>query len=294
MQAISFYIGWSLMWLLSLLPFKILYIISDGLYYLIFYVFKYRRNVVYTNLKNAFPEKDEKERHKIAKKFYHHFCDLLVETIKLMTISKKEGLRRFRWVNVEMLEKYYNEGKSVLCVTGHYGNWEVSFQIGLLTKLWPLPIYKPMTNKYFDKYMFKRRARFDAEPVPMSNIFRKLVQYKKENRPTISAFVSDQTPLRSEIQYWTTFLNQDTAMFLGLEKIAKKFNYPVLYVTIDKPKRGYYDLILKSLNDNPADSTEHELTEQHVKALEEDIIRKPELWLWSHRRWKHKKEKTEA
>jgi len=284
---------WSLIWLISLLPLSVLYIISDGLYFLIFKVFKYRRNVVFENLSKAFPEKTEEEKYEIAKKFYHHFCDLLVETVKLWNLPKKEALKRIRWVDIELIRKYYDEGKSLLVVCGHYGNWEASYQIGLLTKHLPLPVYKPLNNKYYDRQLLKSRTRYDAIPVPMHNIFRKLVECKKENILTLSAFVSDQTPLKSEIQYWTTFLNQDTALYLGLEKIARKFNYPVLYLWMDKPKRGYYNIYCRTLHDNPAETKEFELTEMHVKALEEDIKRKPELWLWSHRRWKHKREKAE-
>jgi Kdo2-lipid IVA lauroyltransferase/acyltransferase len=290
MQAILFYIGWGVIWAISLLPLRILYIISDGLYFLIYKVFKYRKNVVFKNLRNSFPEKDEKELNEIAKKFYHHFCDLLVETVKLWNLPKKEALKRIKWVDIDLIRKYYDEGKSLLVVCGHYGNWEASYQIGLLTKHLPLPVYKPLTNKYVDKQLLKSRTRYKAEPVPMNNIFRKLVQYKKENVPTLTALVSDQTPLRSEIQYWTKFLNQDTALFLGVEKMAKKFNYPVLYLWMDKPKRGFYNIYCRTLHDNPKETADHEITEMHVRALEEDIKRQPELWLWSHRRWKHKRD----
>lgn len=290
MQALSFYITWGIIWLISLLPLSVLYFISDGLYILVYKVFKYRRKVVYTNLNYAFPEKSEAEIQSIAEKFYHHFCDLLVETVKLWNLPKKKALKRIRWVNIDLIRKYYDEGKSLLVVCGHYGNWEATYQIGLLTKHLPLPVYKPLNNKYFDKQLLKSRTRYFAEPVPMHNILRKLIEYKKKDRLTLSAFVSDQTPLKSEIQYWSTFLNQDTAWYLGVEKIARKFNYPVLYLWMDKPKRGYYNIYCKTLLDNPAETKAHELTEMHIRALEEDIRKKPELWLWSHRRWKHKRE----
>lgn len=291
MQTFFSRIAWGAIWTISLLPLSILYLISDFFYFLIYYIFKYRKKVVFENLKNAFPEKTEEERTKIAKKFFRHFCDLIVETVKLWNLPKKKALKRIRWIDIELIRKYYDEGKHILVVCGHYGNWEATYQIGLLTKHLPLPVYKPLNSKYFDKQLFKSRSRYHAEPVPMNNIFRKLVQYKKENKPTITALVSDQTPLKSEIQYWTTFLNQDTALYLGVEKIAKKFNFPVLYLWMDKPKRGYYNIYCRTLHDNPKELEDHELTEMHVKALEEDIRKKPELWLWSHRRWKHKREK---
>lgn len=290
MQAISFYLAWGFIWLISLLPLRVLYGISDGLYVLVYKVFGYRKKVVFENLHNAFPEKSEKEIKEIARKFYHHFCDLLVETVKLWNLPKKNALKRIRWVNIDLIREYYDKGKSLLIVCGHYGNWEATYQIGLLTKHLPLPVYKPLNNKYFDKQLLKSRTRYQAEPVPMHNIFRKLVECKKNNVLSLTALVSDQTPLKSEIQHWTKFLNQDTALYLGVEKIAKKFDYPVLYLWMDKPKRGYYNIYCKTLTDNPAQLEGHELTEMHVKALEDDIKRKPELWLWSHRRWKHKKE----
>lgn len=260
------------------------------MYYFIYYVLRYRKKVVFKNLHNSFPNKSEKEIIKIAKDFYSHFCDLMIETIKLFSLSEKEQKKRVKYPNIEVINKFHENNQNILVVCGHYGNWEVTTQIGLFTKFFPLPIYKPMNSKYFNNYFIKHRSKYIAEPVAMNNILRRIIHYKKEGKLTLSAFLADQRPMKSEIQYWTTFLNQETPVYLGIEKIAKKFNSPIVYLTMEKPKRGYYNIIFDILCSEPKNTKEFELTEMHTKRLEKDILTKPELWLWSHNRWKHKRE----
>lgn len=279
-----------LMFLVSILPFWLLYFISDLLFYPVFYLFKYRRKVVAKNLLNSFPEKSEFELYQIEKKFYRHLLDLILESIKTMTISRKEIQKRFIIKNPELITKYTEKGQSVIAVSGHYGNWEwgtlgsaLKFQSDFIV------VYKPLSNKLFEVLLNKMRARFGAIMVPMKLTLRKIIEHK--SKPSIIVLVGDQTPPREESHYFTKFLNQETAIFLGVEKIALKTNYPVIYFHINKIKRGYYECLLKSLVEIPELTKEYEITNIHTQELENIIRIKPEYWLWSHKRWKFSPEK---
>jgi KDO2-lipid IV(A) lauroyltransferase len=273
------------MYLLSMIPFRALYFLSDILFYIIFYVIKYRRKVVEKNLFNAFPEKSISERYEIEKKFYVHFLDLIFESIKSMTISQKEIQKRFVFKNPEEITKYTDTGKSIIAVSGHYGNWEWGPLASANTfKSNVLVVYKPLTNKRFEKLLNLIRSRFGAIMVPMKLTLRKIVEYK--SNPSIIVLVGDQTPPKEESHFFTRFLNQQTAIFLGVEKIAIKTNYPIFYFNITKIKRGHYECLLKLLVDKPKLTNEYEITHIHTQELEKIIRSKPEYWLWSHKRWK--------
>jgi KDO2-lipid IV(A) lauroyltransferase len=276
---------------ISLLPFRILYIFSDILSFFLYYIIRYRLKVVRTNLKNAFPEKSDIERKQIEKRYYSYLADIMVESVKSISISEKELLKRFRFQNLEELWKPIHAGKGVIAVSGHYGNWELgSVAIGQHIGRHALIVYKPLNNKNFDKFIGQVRSRFGAIMVPMKGTLRKLVEYK--DRPYTLVLISDQTPSRKDSHYFTTFLNQPTAMFMGVEKIAVKANIPIVFFTIYPIKRGYYNCVLKLLVDDPSATSEYEITNLHAAELERVIRQKPEYWLWSHKRWKHKPENS--
>ncbi len=218
MQLIAYIILFPIIWLISLLPLRILYFLSNGLYFFIYYIVRYRRKVLYDNLRNSFPEKSEKEIKEIAKKFYRYFSRLLLEIVKLVTISDKELKSRIKYRNPEVLFDLYNKGIHCIAVTAHYCNWEWFAGVCNSTPYKTMSIYKPLSNKYVDRLLTRLRTRFGAELVPMSSVLRAIVRYKKEGTPTCSLFISDQTPVRQYIQYWTTFLNQDTPVLLGARK----------------------------------------------------------------------------
>ncbi len=294
MGAIGFYLFYCINWIVTLLPLRVLYLFS-GLLFPIFYYFPgYRRKVVETNLRNAFPEKSEKERTAIEKKFYHHFCDLIVETLKLTHMSNKQLMRRMSYTDPELFDRLYDEGRDVIIILGHYGNWEWTNILPAYTKHRNVPIYKPLHNKYFDKFMFDMRSRIDCDLVAMSNIVREIIKNRRINRRALYGFVSDQTPPRAEIKFWTSFLNQDTPVYLGAEKIAAKYDMAVIFINIQKVRRGFYTLTPELLFEHAAGLPEHLITETHVRRLEEIIKEKPEFWLWSHRRWKYKREHTDG
>jgi KDO2-lipid IV(A) lauroyltransferase len=273
--------------LAAALPLSILYLFSDGLYYLLYYLIGYRLQIVSTNLQNAFPEKTPLQRKKIAKKYYRYLSDLIVETIKMKSISKKEIMKRMHLLNPELVHQYLNNNQAIILVTGHYGNWEWGIpRISLFSDSPNLIIYKPLSNKGFEDIFNKMRTRFGGIMVPMKNTLRKILEHK--NIPHISVFLSDQTPTPDASDYFVDFLNQPTLVFKGIEKIAQKTNYPVVYCHIDRVKRGYYHAEFTTLVEKPKLTVENEITILHNKFLEEIIKEKPELWLWSHKRWKHK------
>lgn len=286
---IIFTIVYAVAWLFAWLPLRVLYIFSDGFYFILFYVISYRKNVVYSNLRNAFPQKTELEINQIAREFYKFFADLLLETFKVIHISKSEMLKRVKYVNVPLFEELYKKNKHALVVMGHYGNWEWLPGIALWVPNRTMSVYKPLNNKYFNAMFHKMRTKFGSELIPMKMVPKTLLQYFSDGKPSTSLFIADQSPMRSEIQYWTTFLNQDTPIYTGVEKLAKKYNMPVLFLIIKRVKRGYYNVETKMLFEDVSNVDAHQITEAHVKALEQEIINAPQYWLWTHRRWKHKK-----
>lgn len=279
----------ALFYLVSLLPFPVLYLFSDLLYLILFYVVKYRRKVVQQNLANSFPDRPLYERQAIEKKYYKYLSDLIVESIKMYSMSREEMLRRFKYVNFEVVDKYFKENRVVIAVTAHYGNWEWgSPSISLVNPTPSLVVYKPQTDKLFEELINKMRSKFGSIMVPMKLTLRKVLEYK--GKPSMLVLVGDQTPPQEESQFFAPFLNQPTAIFLGIEKIAKMANAPVIYFHIDRVKRGYYTASLKTLFENPKETADHEITLAHTRELERIIQQKPELWLWSHKRWKFKPE----
>lgn len=283
-----------LIWIISYLPLRVLYFFSDILYYLLYYVVRYRRNVVRTNLRNAFPEKEGTELTRIEKKFYRNLGDIFVELYKPWHMSEQEMRRRCVFKHTEILQKYYDQGRSVIGVLGHYGNWEWMASYALWTKgnIDFYTLYKPMHNKVMDQLMIEIRSRFGARPVPKNDILRLIVNNLREGRLFLAGFIADQTPNVNNLNFWMEFLHQDTPVFMGTEKIARKFNLPVISLQMKKLKRGYYEVDFVDLCAEPALLAPGELTRMHTRFLEQQIQRTPEYWLWSHRRWKHKREEA--
>jgi len=282
-------LGIFFLYLISLLPFWLLYIISDILFVFLYYIIGYRRNVVQENLRNSFPEKTDKERAYIEKEYFKYLGDLIMETIKTISISEKEIKRRVVATNPELLEQYFKTGKSVIAVSGHYCNWEyAALNFCFFSDKKFMIIYKPLSNTTFDDFFVRVRSRFGGIPVSMSQTMRKMVQYKNEQ--TVSVLVGDQTPVRAEANYFTDFLNQQTPVFLGIEKLAKTLDDIVVFYKMERLKRGFYTYTLLPLTNEAKQTATHEITELHVKCLEKIIRDKPQYWLWSHRRWKFKPE----
>jgi KDO2-lipid IV(A) lauroyltransferase len=289
MRAVLYYIFYGIFWMLTFLPLGVLYILSDFIFLLLYYFPSYRRKVVGTNLKNSFPEKSEKELRVIEKRFYHHLSDLFLETFKLIHMSEKQQLRRFTYSNLEVIDKLRNENRDVVALLGHYNNWEWPTLLPKFMKYPTVIIYKPLQNKYFNNFINKQRSKYGIILTPMSLVIREILNYRQKKINTISIFISDQTPAKGDIKFWTPFLNQDTPVFTGAEKIALKYDMAVVFFHIQKKKRGYYNLDIELLFDHTAGLPEHTITETFTRRLEEVIKENPEYWIWSHRRWKHKR-----
>ena len=279
-------------WLHALLPLKILYILSDILFFPMFYIVRYRRKLVYQNMKDSFPEKSEKEIRRMEKAFYHHFCDYIVETIKLLHISDKETRKRVKFHNTEALQEIVDNGGSCLMLLGHYGNWEFVPSV----TLWMCKgsvifaqIYRPLKNKWFDRFFLKLRGRYHSECIAKQDTLRSILRYKSSGRPSITGFMADQTPSPANIHHWVNFLNHDTPVFTGVEKIAHKVGFSVFYFDVEKIKRGYYSVTIREISKNPKETEEFEITNKYMEMMETTILRAPEYWLWTHNRWKHKR-----
>jgi len=290
MQKLLSYLAYGFLRFLSYLPLPILYLFSDFVYFIIYHIIGYRKKVVLTNMTNSFPEKSKEEILTIRKEFFHHFCDSFVETIKLWSISEKEIKKRCHFKNPDLFDIYAEKGQSIVAVLGHYGNWEWMTSFSAWKNYNFLPIYKPLHNKVFDKMYIEIREHFGAKTLAKNDTLRTMLSYKRKNEFTITAFIGDQTPKRDNIHYWTQFLNQETPILQGTERIAKKLNQAVIYVYMKKVKRGYYEIEFLPLFDDPKNTQENEITEKHTRILEEIINRDPAYWLWSHKRWKHKRE----
>lgn len=279
------HIGVFFLFLFSLLPLNLLYIFSSVLYYIVYYLIAYRKKIVRNNLIKSFPNKTKNQIVEIEKSYYRYFVDLVFEIIKLNNISKKELLKRVKFNGLKDIENYFKNGESVLACTGHYGNWEMCMlALGLNVSAEANVIYKPLNDKVFEQWFQRLRTQYGNIFVPMRQTLRAVVDTK--DKPTLFCFASDQTPVREETQYTLQFLNQPTAVFLGLEKIALKTNRPIYYFDVKRLKRGFYEVNILPLCLNPKDTKNHEITDLLFHFLNKTIQREPAFWLWSHRRWK--------
>jgi KDO2-lipid IV(A) lauroyltransferase len=247
--------------------------------------------VVYNNIAKAFPNYGKQEILQTSRRFYHHLCDLILESATSYFYSETKALKKMTYRNPEILDDHYRKGKQVMAVTGHYGNWEYLYTLGFVTEYPIIGIYKPLNNKYFDRMVRKSRTRFDVMVCPMDKIARNLISFHREKKPVLTVFLSDQRPMYHQIQYWTKFLGLDTPIYLGIEKLARKLDAAVVFLKVRKVRRGQYETEFVPICQEPNNLKPYEITEAHVRILEELIREDPGLWLWSHRRWKHSMEK---
>ncbi|HOY39568.1 MAG TPA: lysophospholipid acyltransferase family protein [Bacteroidales bacterium] len=272
----------------SITPFCIIYLFSDITFLVVYYVLGYRKKVVYSNLKNSFPKKNDKEINKIALAYYRHLCDISVETIKGITLSQIVIKRRYHVVNPEILDKYFERGSNIICLASHYNNWEYGIlALGPALKHQAVSIYLPFTNPYMEKYGVRERCKYGMEMIPVNQT----KEYFSRNHPKPFALIlaADQSPSNPEKFIWVDFLQQDTACLHGAEAYSKKLNAPLVYFDVQKTRRGFYRLKMEILVENPLETSNGEITAAYMKRLEKDIVSNPQFWLWSHKRWKHKR-----
>ncbi|NEW82890.1 MAG: lysophospholipid acyltransferase family protein [Mariniphaga sp.] len=290
MEKIGYHLLRSITWIIHLLPLRVNYIFSDFFYIFGYHVIRYRRNVVNQNLSNSFPEKTKKELDLIAKKFYKHFSDSFVETLYFDRMSVTEAKNCVKYLNPELLNSYLDQGRQVVTFLGHYNNWEWFCNLPFYASQRCYGIYKQLKSKSFEYFYFKLRSRFGVIPLEKSDTYRKLFSDHQNGIPSFSGFLVDQTPKSFEIQHWVTFLNQETPVVLGAEKIARKLDTVVLFQHSKKVRRGKYEVEFELVADHAGACPTFEITDKCTHLLEQQIIDNPEFWLWSHKRWKHKRE----
>lgn len=277
--------------LISKLPMHLLYGIANVLFFLAYHLVGYRKKVVMQNLRNSFPLKEEKELQSIAKSFYKNLSNFAVEVLKSFTISSEEINKRIRFVNIEMVDKYYNANQSLLVLATHQFNWEWALLAGCLQLPYPVDvIYQKLSSDKFDDLMFKTRSKFGGTPIKKGDALREIIRRSKQKR--LIVINGDQTPpgrVKSDV-YWAEFLHQDTPFFKGPGILPIKTGMPVLFLKISSPKRGYYEIEFVSLGEPPYEKDSTEILDRYIAEIEKQIQEIPDYWLWSHKRWKRKRD----
>jgi KDO2-lipid IV(A) lauroyltransferase len=259
----------------------------------VYYVFRYRRDVVKENLQRSFKKNPPKELLKIEKKFYHHFCDVLFESLKTLSISKSDFKKRFKFRNPDLLQQLYDEDKSIILYAAHQGNWEWFSSLPLLAPSYQvLSFYQPLSNKYFDGLMKTIRERFGVICIESNKGFKTLLHYRSKKIKTMCLVIGDQSPSKTSTKHWTYFFETETAFLTGAEKMAEKIEQVLVFPSIKKIKRGYYEVEFILIEKNNTENAHFSMTDSYAKNLEQSIKKSPELWLWSHKRWKLKPEKN--
>jgi KDO2-lipid IV(A) lauroyltransferase len=280
----GYFLFMCLVYLFWLLPFFVLYRVSDALYLLIYYIVRYRRSVVRTNLVYAFPDKSLTDITVIEKRFYRHLCDLMVEALKGFTLAQDKLIKRWRVVNPELLDAYAENKQQVVVVGAHYSNWEWGCVMSQQLKMPGLTFYKPLHARKMNDFVLRARSRHHVELVPSKKIMRALLR----NRGRVCSFslVADQCPRGEQRRYRSVFLNRETDFIAGPEQIAKSLEAPLVYAAIQRIKRGYYELSFRLISERVgADDPDGDVTKRAACALEQQILDDPSQWLWSHRRW---------
>lgn len=286
MKAVVFWIFYPLLWILSILPFWALYAISDCCYFLVYRVIGYRKKTVRFNLKTAFPDKPANELKDIERKFYHHLCDMFLEMIKSMSIKKEDLLKRYQFENKELITQFDKAGQSNCLMMGHYASYEWIFALQLSMENPGYAVYKKIKHKQFDDLIRKIRGRWNTFMIDSKDTVRFIQKLESDNKTGTYGFVADQTPRYHRARFWTQFLGQELPFFTGVERISREFGLPVLYYGVDKISRGHYKGSFELITPDGSKTEEGEITDAFAKALEKQIYSRPELYLWTHKRFK--------
>ena len=287
-----YYLIYGCWYLLSLLPLCVHYVLSDALYFLVYRLLHYRVKVVRKNISESFPEKDASELRHIERGFYHWFCDYIVESVKLLTMSQRQMKRRLVFKGTDVVDQVVAEGQSCAVYLGHYCNWEWITSL----PLWVTPaaqcgqIYHAIENPLFDRLFLRLRQRFGAVCIPMAETLRRIIKYRQEGRPVVIGYISDQVPFWNNIHHWCQFLNHDTPVLTGTERLARQTGHAVCYMDVRRVRRGYYEAEFQLISREPKQLAEYEVTDEYFRRLEASIRRDPACYLWSHNRWKRTRE----
>ena len=293
MQFLVYILVYPLLWIISTLPFRLMYFLSDGFYILLYYIIGYRKKVVSNNLKFAFPEKTNQEISLIRKRFYHHLCDMMFEAIKSITISEAEMQKRYVFTNVEEIHKLEKENRSIVLFMGHYASWEWIFILQTHVNHKGYAVYKRLSNKYFDALVKRIRAKYNSHLITTKETFSILIKAKENNELTFNGFVFDQSPKLNKAVYWQEFMGIEVPVHVGAEILAKRLDMVTLFLKVKKVKRGHYEATFLDINRNAKDYADFEITDLALKRVEEQINEAPEYYFWTHKRWKHRGQKPE-
>lgn len=294
MKEFLYNIIYGIFYLVSKLPYRALYVISDIANLVLYHIVRYRRDIVRRNITSAFPEKSLEECISIERGFYKWFCDYFVETVKLMSVSRQELLSRIEFRGIDKIEECFDRGQTCAGILGHYGNWELLSATGLVIKKHPEAviglIYHPLRSQLFDRLFINIRQSMGGVCIPKKDILRYLVSFRRQNLMNLFGYIADQAPRYRNIHLWLPFLNHDTPVFTGAERIMRKMNNAVFYIDVERPERGKYIYTFKLMTDKPGEMPEFEITKKFFAMLEQTIRRDPRFYLWSHNRWKRTRE----
>lgn len=288
MQFLVYILAYPLLWLISILPFRLFYWFSDFVYFLIYRVVGYRKKVVRENLKLTLPHLSDAERKEIEKKFYKHMCDMFLEMIKTMSMSPQEMEKRFKVTNLDLINEYAKKGKSVILVASHYASYEWLLTINTKIDFQGIAVYKKVANPYFDKLVRKIRSKYDTELVETRKAIPTMAQNQRDGILSMYGLASDQSPKLDRIFHSMKFMGIEVPVHTGAEMLAKKYDLSVVFVKVKKVSRGYYEATIIPIADNPKEYENFDITEKYLREVEKQIYEAPEFYLWTHKRWKHR------
>lgn len=288
MQFLVYILAYPFLWLISILPFRIFYWLSDFVYFLVYHVVGYRRKTVRENLALTLPHLSDTERKEIEKKFYQHMCDMFLEMIKTMSITPEEMEKRFTITNMDLFHEYENKGKSVVLVASHYASWEWLLTLNKRMLFNGVGVYKKIANPYFDKLVRKIRGKYDAELVETKKAIPLMAQNQRDGILSLYGLASDQSPKLDRIFHSMKFMGIEVPVHTGAEMLAKKYDLSVIFIKVQKVGRGYYAATIVPIADNPKEYENFEITEKYLREVEKQIYEAPEYYLWTHKRWKHR------
>ncbi len=288
MQLLAYILIYPLLWIISIMPFKILYGISDVFCFFLYSVFGYRKKTVSSNLKLVFPNKTNTEIKTITHKFYHHLCDMILEAIKSLTISEKELKKRYTFTNIELINDFEKKQKSIILMCAHYGNWEWIFIAQRYINYKGHAVYKKLSNVYFDRLVKRIRAKYNTYLISNKEALNVLKTSCEKGELSLNGFISDQTPKLDKAYHWGDFMGIKVPMHTGAEFLAKSLDMPVVFFAVKRIKRGYYQTTFETITEHPNSFNNYEITDLYFKLVEKQIHEAPEYYLWTHKRWKHK------
>lgn len=291
MQFLVFIIAFPLLWLISILPFRLFYFLSDIIYVIVYYIVGYRKTTVRENLAIALPHLSDAERKIIEKKSYQHLCDMFLEMVKTLTISSEEMNKRFLITNIELIKEYEKKEKSIMLLASHYASWEWLITLNQKISYQGIGVYKKIANNYFDKLVRDIRSKYNTQLIVTSKTIPLISQNQKEKKLSVYGLVSDQSPKMNRIFHWETFMGIEVPVHTGPEMLSKKYDLNVIFAKVKKVKRGYYEATLIPITDDAKSIPNFEITHRYIQEVEKQIHEAPEYYFWTHKRWKHRKDK---